>query len=175
MFRSSKEDQEEQLTATDGFIKKHIEAIIVAGIAIAVLGGYHWIYVPQLISQAKQEQASIDTEKIDELKRKISRLQLENEELESAKDEAESNLESTRQQAYDAPTYTPYIPYNDDTDIDIDDTDIDDLNDRLDRQESELQNLKDKYNDAEEKRYTKEYNEWIHHKRKLPPESPDYE
>ena len=172
IFRNSKEDQEEQLVATDGFIKKHAEAIIVTGIAIAVLGGYHCIYVPQLISQAKQEQASIDTEKIDELKRKISRLQLETEELESAKEEAESNLESTRQQVYNAPTYTPYY---DDTDIDMDDTDIDALNDRIDRQESELQNLKDKYNDAEEKRYNKEYNEWIHHRRKLPPESPDYE
>lgn len=45
-------------------MSKHTESIIIALIAAAILGGYHYIYVPHLIAQAKHEQSIIDNKKI---------------------------------------------------------------------------------------------------------------
>lgn len=141
---------------------KHTEAIIVAVISITLLGVYHFVYVPQRISQAKQEQSSMDKTKIDKLNKEISSLKLE---------KAESKSETVKPQVQKAPQYPPSYSYDSD---DFDD-EIDDLNNKLDEQEQELQNLKDKYNDAEESRYQKELDEWLDDKRDLPPQSPDYE
>lgn len=138
---------------------KHTEAIIVAVISITLLGVYHFIYVPQRISQAKQEQSSMDKTKIDKLNKEISSLKLE---------KAESKSETVKPQVQKAPQYAPSYSYDSDDEID-------DLNNKLDEQEQELQNLKDKYNDAEESRYQKELDEWLDDKRDLPPQSPDYE
>ena len=134
---------------------KHTEAIIVAVISITLLSVYHFVYVPQRISQAKQEQSSMDKTKIDKLNKEISSLKLE---------KAESKSETVKPQVQKAPQYPPSYSY-----------DSDDLNNKLDEQEQELQNLKDKYNDAEESRYQKELDEWLDDKRDLPPQSPDYE
>lgn len=138
---------------------KHTEAIIVAVISITLLGVYHFVYVPQRISQAKQEQSSMDKTKIDKLNKEISSLKLE---------KAESKSETVKPQVQKAPQYAPSYSYDSDDEID-------DLNNKLDEQEQELQNLKDKYNDAEESRYQKELDEWLDDKRDLPPQSPDYE
>lgn len=138
---------------------KHTEAIIVAVISITLLGVYHFVYVPQRISQAKQEQSSMDKTKIDKLNKEISSLKLE---------KAESKSETVKPQVQKAPQYAPSYSYDSDDEID-------DLNNKLDEQEQELQNLKDEYNDAEESRYQKELDEWLDDKRDLPPQSPDYE
>lgn len=145
-------------------MNSHKEALIVAIIAVLVLGVYHFYYVPQAISQARQEQKATDDITIAQLNSKISSLQSENEDLKADKETATSQLENAKQQIINVPTYSYY-----------DDADIDDLNDKIYEQENEMQDIKDKYNEAEEKRYQKELNEWLDDKRDLPPESPDYE
>lgn len=96
---------------------KHTEAIIVAVISITLLGVYHFVYVPQRISQAKQEQSSMDKTKIDKLNKEISSLKLE---------KAESKSETVKPQVQKAPQYAPSYSYDSD---DFDD-EIDDLNNK---------------------------------------------
>lgn len=81
-------------------MEKHTEAIIVGIIFIFILGCYHFIYVPQLISQAKQEQLHIDEKKIKDLTNNISQLELEIETLrndvESIGKDSSSNKTTTK-------------------------------------------------------------------------------
>lgn len=147
---------------------KHKEAMIVGFIFIAILGCYHFVYVPQLISQAKQEQSDADNQKIKNLNSEISSYQSVIGKLQSENKETKSKLENANQQIQNTPQNVSSYSYDTDDEVD-------DLNFQLDRQEEELQELKDKYNDAEDARYHKELNEWLDNKRDMPPKSPDYE